>query len=263
MHAQLCGLSLKNLVGGNTPALKPSKFPEMRSFTPAFQRNPRTFDALLTDCEQPGEQPVNYRGRTCAQLIFTTDSQSCSQTYSQGFALWNAHGYNGEHSCTSYSHPLRIRSFIWKMDSLIQELGTSASQSQNFPLGSFSTLKSVSRVSSFPKFALLLQIPLHLPVSLLQNQPFPDNLRPAGVVQWQNTSFPSLIRGFDSLHPLHLLFSRKSPGIGPETSDLITGFRLYPTVSPCFHCITVRDCAGSGGNGWKLQPDFPEGRAGN
>ena len=24
----------------------------------------------------------------------------------------------------------------------------------------------------------------------------------AGVVQWQNTSFPSSIRGFDSLHPL-------------------------------------------------------------
>ncbi len=26
----------------------------------------------------------------------------------------------------------------------------------------------------------------------------------AGVVQWQNGSFPSFIRGFDSLHPLHL-----------------------------------------------------------
>jgi hypothetical protein len=25
----------------------------------------------------------------------------------------------------------------------------------------------------------------------------------AGVVQWQNGSFPSCIRGFDSLHPLH------------------------------------------------------------
>ena len=24
----------------------------------------------------------------------------------------------------------------------------------------------------------------------------------AGVVQWQNTSFPSWVRGFDSLHPL-------------------------------------------------------------
>ncbi|CAD5372222.1 hypothetical protein RA210_U20205 [Rubrivivax sp. A210] len=28
----------------------------------------------------------------------------------------------------------------------------------------------------------------------------------AGVVQWQNGSFPSFIRGFDSLHPLQLLF---------------------------------------------------------
>jgi hypothetical protein len=31
----------------------------------------------------------------------------------------------------------------------------------------------------------------------------------AGVVQWQNGSFPSCIRGFDSLHPLQAL--RKTP----------------------------------------------------
>src|ERR1043166_6840087 len=33
----------------------------------------------------------------------------------------------------------------------------------------------------------------------------PLRIRPhAGVVQWQNGSFPSCIRGFDSLHPLHV-----------------------------------------------------------
>jgi hypothetical protein len=31
----------------------------------------------------------------------------------------------------------------------------------------------------------------------------PYNYGNAGVVQWQNGSFPSCIRGFDSLHPLH------------------------------------------------------------
>ncbi len=31
----------------------------------------------------------------------------------------------------------------------------------------------------------------------------------AGVVQWQNGSFPSCIRGFDSLHPLHLIHLNK------------------------------------------------------
>ena len=30
-----------------------------------------------------------------------------------------------------------------------------------------------------------------------------ENVDSAGVVQWQNTSFPSSIRGFDSPHPLH------------------------------------------------------------
>src|SRR4051812_39888953 len=36
--------------------------------------------------------------------------------------------------------------------------------------------------------------PLGLPV---------ESATAAGVVQWQNGSFPSFIRGFDSLHPLH------------------------------------------------------------
>ena len=31
-----------------------------------------------------------------------------------------------------------------------------------------------------------------------------NGLEYAGVVQWQNGSFPSFIRGFDSLHPLHI-----------------------------------------------------------
>ncbi len=49
----------------------------------------------------------------------------------------------------------------------------------------------------------------------------------AGVVQWQNTSFPSLIRGFDSPHPLYrdLPFSprRLTDGgtlIGPPSMPL-------------------------------------------
>src|SRR4051812_21576203 len=41
--------------------------------------------------------------------------------------------------------------------------------------------------------------------------------RSAGVVQWQNGSFPSCIRGFDSLHPLHrrMIFvgADRTPGI--------------------------------------------------
>ena len=38
----------------------------------------------------------------------------------------------------------------------------------------------------------------------------------AGVVQWQNGSFPSCTRGFDSLHPLHdVTLVKKSHGHGP------------------------------------------------
>ena len=33
----------------------------------------------------------------------------------------------------------------------------------------------------------------------------------AGVVQWQNGSFPSFIQGFDSPHPLHTPHSTKGP----------------------------------------------------
>jgi hypothetical protein len=39
----------------------------------------------------------------------------------------------------------------------------------------------------------------------LQREWFIGNHLDAGVVQWQNGSFPSFIRGFDSLHPLQLM----------------------------------------------------------
>ena len=39
------------------------------------------------------------------------------------------------------------------------------------------------------------------------------SVRLAGVVQWQNTSFPSSIRGFDSLHPLQEGTRHQAPGI--------------------------------------------------
>ncbi len=43
-----------------------------------------------------------------------------------------------------------------------------------------------------------------LSLALQQNQaPVRYSSAVAGVVQWQNGSFPSFIRGFDSLHPLH------------------------------------------------------------
>src|SRR5688572_29221563 len=42
----------------------------------------------------------------------------------------------------------------------------------------------------------------------------PTGLEIAGVVQWQNGSFPSFIRGFDSLRPLHL----PTEGSGPFSS---------------------------------------------
>jgi hypothetical protein len=48
----------------------------------------------------------------------------------------------------------------------------------------------------------------------------------AGVVQWQNGSFPSFIRGFDSLHPLHFDFprtSRKDHGV----SQVIVTVQLF------------------------------------
>ena len=55
------------------------------------------------------------------------------------------------------------------------------------------------------------------------------NIAPhAGVVQWQNGSFPSFIRGFDSLHPLHLnigvrqgpFFSQGLQAIDIERTDM-------------------------------------------
>ena len=41
----------------------------------------------------------------------------------------------------------------------------------------------------------------------------------AGVVQWQNTSFPSLIRGFDSPHPLQSLSASGSGSPDPEPTS--------------------------------------------
>ena len=58
--------------------------------------------------------------------------------------------------------------------------------------------------------------------------------KPAGVVQWQNTSFPSLIRGFDSLHPLQ---SFKINGLhellwGGKNRTLMRFYDSGPEVGP-------------------------------
>src|ERR1043166_1664206 len=48
----------------------------------------------------------------------------------------------------------------------------------------------------------------------------PLRIRPhAGVVQWQNGTFPRFIRGFDSLHPLHEL-SPSAPNRGDNQAVL-------------------------------------------
>ena len=52
-----------------------------------------------------------------------------------------------------------------------------------------------------------LRHPLAFDYSLITNH---NSVLPsAGVVQWQNGSFPSCTRGFDSLHPLIRLLPRK------------------------------------------------------
>ena len=49
----------------------------------------------------------------------------------------------------------------------------------------------------------------------------------AGVVQWQNGSFPSFIRGFDSLHPLHFVHSDGRPA-QPALSCAPATLQRYP-----------------------------------
>ena len=47
--------------------------------------------------------------------------------------------------------------------------------------------------------------------------------RQAGVVQWQNGSFPSFIRGFDSLHPLHDFTSPPCPNLPDPRGRIADG----------------------------------------
>ena len=58
----------------------------------------------------------------------------------------------------------------------------------------------------------------------------------AGVVQWQNGSFPSCIRGFDSLHPLHS-FSPSDrahlPISGSQSSKIPTYLGRLVARCPC------------------------------
>jgi hypothetical protein len=58
-----------------------------------------------------------------------------------------------------------------------------------------------------------------LPLEFVSHEnPLFRGLHKAGVVQWQNGSFPSFIRGFDSLHPLHIsgLFMDKKAAIAVQ-----------------------------------------------
>ena len=57
----------------------------------------------------------------------------------------------------------------------------------------------------------------------------------AGVAQWQSGCFPSIIRGFDSLHPLQLHFTAAVPVVLPEASRkviLLPLWVLVPVVRP-------------------------------
>jgi SAM-dependent methyltransferase len=54
----------------------------------------------------------------------------------------------------------------------------------------------------------------------------------AGVVQWQNVSFPSLRRGFDSPHPLHRYHARVTERFSFETVDAADYEELRPGYAP-------------------------------
>ena len=81
----------------------------------------------------------------------------------------------------------------------------------------------------------------------LRGQPGADRIVAwAGVVQWQNGSFPSCTRGFDSLHPLHDVTVLKQPhgdgrtgdagrwngGAGAGTGGVAAGCRSFEHAEP-------------------------------
>ena len=69
----------------------------------------------------------------------------------------------------------------------------------------------------------------------------------AGVVQWQNGSFPSFIRGFDSLRPLRYLVPRhefldkrhdfRTANISKVAVNM--RWRLYAQATPCAFAYTT------------------------